>query len=97
MSEKQPGGGKRRISVREANRSFSNLIAQVERGDRFIVTRNNRPVARIEPADPDEAATGARRRAAIERLELLMTSGRRSQDGWTYAGRRSELHDRSGG
>ncbi len=97
MLKKMLGSGARRTSVSEANQGFLELIARVERGERFIVTKNNRPVARIELAGLKEATNSARRPAAIERLDLLMKSGRRSKDGWTFAGRKSELHDRSGG
>jgi antitoxin (DNA-binding transcriptional repressor) of toxin-antitoxin stability system len=83
------------ISVRDANQGFSRLIARVERGARFIVTKNRRVVARIEPAAGEDGSVDAQRRAAIERLDRLMRDARRSQGGWTFKGGRDELHDRS--
>ena len=84
-----------RVSVRDANQGFSKLISRVEGGARFIVTKNNRAVARIEPAERDDDGDAARRRIAMARLDDLMRGGRRSKDGWTFRGRRDALHDRS--
>ena len=81
------------VSVRDANQAFSKLIVEVERGASFVVTKNNRPVARIEPMSED-SDTAARRHAAIERIEALMNEGRRSDEGWNYTGRRDDLHKR---
>jgi len=93
---KRAGGRKgRTISVRDANQGFSRLIARVERGERFIVTKNNREVARIEPIGAGDSDAQARRNAALERLQRFMSEPRRSADGWTFKGRREELHDRS--
>ena len=83
------------VTARDANQGFSRLLARVEQGARFVVTKNRRPVARIEPAGEDEAAAAGRRAAAAARLEALMAGGRHSEDGWTYRGARDELHDRS--
>jgi prevent-host-death family protein len=82
-----------RISVRDANQGFSKLIARVEKGERFIVTKNNREVARIEPAAL-ECADAKQREAARQRLKRLMSEKRVSMDGWTYKGRRGDLHER---
>jgi prevent-host-death family protein len=38
------------ISLREANQNFSRLIAAVERGDMFAITRRGREVAHLTPA-----------------------------------------------
>jgi prevent-host-death family protein len=39
------------IGATEASRHFSTLLDAVEhRGERFVISRNGRPVARIEPA-----------------------------------------------
>ncbi len=83
-----------RISVRDANQGFSRLISRVERGERFIVTKNNRVVARIEPARLEDGSHEGRRQAAADRLERLMSGERRSADGWTFGGKRDDLHDR---
>lgn len=87
----------KRISVRDANQGFSRLIAEVdEHGARFIVTKNNREVARIEPVVDDAlAAREAHRRAAWARLKTRLQVGWKSEDGWPYKGKRDELYDRS--
>lgn len=83
------------VSVRDANQGFSKLIARVEKGERFIVTKNDREVARIEPIATDAEGAEVKRRAAWARIDSLMAERRRSADGWTYKGRRDALHDRS--
>ena len=85
-----------RISVREANQGFSKLIARVARGKRFVVTKNNTPVASISPVRSESDDIERRRKLARSRLVALMDAGHRSEGGWTYSGRRDELHDRRG-
>lgn len=94
VAQKRTQQGEETISVREANQGFSKLIARVESGERFIVTKNNRPVARIAPAEADRLTIAARRKAAIHRLNALMKTGGKSKDGWTYKGDRDSLHER---
>lgn len=54
------------VSLREANQNFSRLMAAVERGEVFAITRRGREVARLTPstaataAGVDSAVTGAR-------------------------------------
>lgn len=43
----------RSVSVRTANQSFSRLIAAVEKGETFRVTKNGRTVAEIRPQSDD--------------------------------------------
>lgn len=43
-------------SVREANQNFSKLIAEVERGQTVLVTKNGRPVAEVRPVPEDRMA-----------------------------------------
>lgn len=40
------------ISLREANQNFSRLIAAVERGEAFCITRRGQEVARLTPSPP---------------------------------------------
>ena len=94
MTDPQPSAGEEEITVRDANQGFSKLIARVERGVRFIVTKKGKPVARITPADAQDGAREQRRRVAVERLRALMQSGVTSDEGWTYAGDRDALHGR---
>lgn len=37
------------VSLQRANQQFSKLIAAVEKGETFVITRRGRPVARIVP------------------------------------------------
>ncbi|MDO8385706.1 MAG: type II toxin-antitoxin system prevent-host-death family antitoxin [Polaromonas sp.] len=39
------------ISLREANQNFSRLMAAVERGEVFAITRRGREVARLSPSN----------------------------------------------
>lgn len=94
MEQKRTLQKEQTISVREANQGFSKLIARVESGERFLVTKNNRPVARIAPAEADRPSIAARRKAAVHRLNALMKAGGKSKDGWTYKGDRGSLHER---
>lgn len=94
MTDPQKSDGEEEITVRDANQGFSKLIARVERGVRFIVTKKGKPVAQITPIDSETAAREQRRRAAVERLHALMQSGAESEEGWTYAGDRAALHGR---
>jgi prevent-host-death family protein len=61
------------MSVREANQNFSKLVAEVERGETVLITKNGRRVARLvpEPADPRE---DPRWRAAHEELKASLES-----------------------
>ena len=43
----------REMSVREANQNFSRLIAEVERGETVIITKNGRAVAKVAPQPAD--------------------------------------------
>jgi prevent-host-death family protein len=60
---------KRQISLRQANQGFSRYIAQVERGQEFIVTRRGQAVALLSPAQKRTAGRlSAQREAALVRL-----------------------------
>lgn len=48
MDDKTKGAGIT-IGAYEAKTKFSELIARAEKGESFVVTKNGRPVARIEP------------------------------------------------
>lgn len=95
MADGHDQGGPEHVTARDANHGFSRLLARVEQGHRFVVTKNRLPVARLEPAGRDDPGAGARRRLAVERLTALMAGDRRSRDGWTFGGRRDALHGRS--
>ncbi len=95
MAVEQDRKSDQEISVREANQNFSKLIGRVAEGARFLVTKNNRPIARITPIESDEQIAETRREAAVKRLEAMMDQKRCSHDGWTFRGDRDALHDRS--
>jgi prevent-host-death family protein len=44
----------RTVPLKEANQQFSKLIADVERGESFEITRRGRPVARLTPTVGDK-------------------------------------------
>jgi prevent-host-death family protein len=56
------------VSAADANRRFSLLLRGIREGRSYLVTSHGKPVARIVPAGPHEAAAGARA-ALIARLE----------------------------
>ena len=57
----------REISVREANQNFSRVIAEVEKGQSVIITKNGRPVAKLSP-QPADRRDDPEWRAAHDRL-----------------------------
>lgn len=68
------------VGLFEAKTHLSELIARVAAGDEIVITRHNRPVARLVPiAQPDSQAPA--RRAAIDRL-LRAAEGRRLDADW---------------
>lgn len=42
------------ISLQHANQQFSKVIASVEKGETFVITRRGKPVARIVPHEHDK-------------------------------------------
>ena len=68
------------IGLFEAKTHLSELVARAERGEEVVITRHNKPVAKLVPvsaAEPDAAA----RRAAVEAL-LRSARGRRLGLDW---------------
>ena len=59
------------IGLFEAKTHLSELIARAERGEEVIITRHNKPVAKLVPIGR-EAGQGAQRRlAALEALQAF--------------------------
>ena len=57
------------ISAREANQSFSEIRARVEReGQSFVVTKRGRPVARLVPLEAHGRDLSPEKEAALRRL-----------------------------
>jgi prevent-host-death family protein len=75
------------VSASEANRSFSSLLRQVARGQRFTVLSHGRPVATIAPAESASGSRAALRRALLARLAQQPATG--EPRSWT----RDELYD----
>ena len=69
----------REMSVREANQNFSRVIAEVERGETVIITKNGRPVAKVSP-QPGDRRDDPEWRAAHENLMAFLRS--RPDDGY---------------
>jgi prevent-host-death family protein len=68
------------VGLFEAKTHLSELIARAERGEEVVITRHNKPVARIVPIEgsaPDAAA----RRAAVSAL-LRSARGRTLGTDW---------------
>jgi prevent-host-death family protein len=57
------------IGLFEAKTHLSELVARAERGEEVIITRHNRPVARIVPMQDAAPGLQASRRAALRALQ----------------------------
>jgi prevent-host-death family protein len=59
------------VTTTEAARNLGDILARVKhKGERFLFTKNNQPVARLIPADHSRFPTGAELMHAVERLPL---------------------------
>ncbi|HYE49963.1 MAG TPA: type II toxin-antitoxin system prevent-host-death family antitoxin [Azospirillaceae bacterium] len=67
------------VTAAEANQHFAEILDKAAQGESFVITRGDRPVARIVPvaaAAADDADEEARRRDAHARLmEMIRTAG----------------------
>ena len=60
------------IGLFEAKTRLSELVARAEAGGEVVITRHNRPVAKIVPiAEAQPPFDPVRRRAALDRIEAL--------------------------
>ena len=59
------------IGLFEAKTHLSELVARAERGGEVIITRHNKPVAKIVPVKDVPQFDKAKRRAAVARIEAL--------------------------
>jgi prevent-host-death family protein len=57
------------IGLFEAKTHLSELVARAERGEEVIITRHNKPVARIVPMGNAAVFAPSRRRAALRALQ----------------------------
>ncbi len=63
----------REVPSREANQNFSACIAEVEAGERLVLTRRGEPIAEIVPYSGEKL--DPKREAARKRLLALMDAG----------------------
>lgn len=59
------------IGLFEAKTHLSELIARAERGEEVIITRHNKPVAKLVPIGRAVADTSQRRQAALDALQAF--------------------------
>lgn len=78
------------VGAREANRSFSKILREAESGEVVTITRNGKPVARLE-AVASKAASERERKQSLKRLMKLLEKGY-DLGGGPYA--RDEMHRR---
>lgn len=84
------------IGLFEAKTHLSELVARAERGEEVIITRHNKPVAKIVPIGEVPAELVERRRRAVAAMqaigaEVAAGSGPITQDeilDWIREGRR---------
>ena len=62
------------IRLFEAKTHLSALVARAERGEEVIITRHNKPVAKLVPVDGVPAGVVARRRQALACSVVLKRS-----------------------
>ena len=59
------------IGLFEAKTHLSELIARAERGEEVIITRHNKPVAKLVPIGRAGAQGSQRRQAALDALQAF--------------------------
>lgn len=82
------------VGAREANRSFSKILREAESGKTVTITRNGRPVARLEPmripARVEAMTEEERKKKHQELMDLLEKGFDLGGKGFT----RDEMHER---
>ncbi|MFY8082301.1 MAG: type II toxin-antitoxin system Phd/YefM family antitoxin [Rubrivivax sp.] len=59
------------IGLFEAKTHLSELVARAEQGEEVIITRHNKPVAKLVPISQVSADLVARRREAVAQLQAI--------------------------
>lgn len=59
------------IGLFEAKTHLSELVARAEQGEEVVITRHNRPVAKLVPFAPLPAIDVQRRLQAVKRMQAL--------------------------
>ena len=81
----------RRVTAREANQRFSEVLSAVETGEQVVITKRGKPVALMSPYPAE--ALAAERQAAIDRMIASMNEPVTLRDGFrTFT--RDEMHER---
>lgn len=57
------------IGLFEAKTHLSELVARAERGEEVVITRHNKPVAKLVPVVRSTRAAAQRRQAALDTLQ----------------------------
>ena len=65
------------VGTYEAKTKLASLLARVERGGEVIITRHEKPVARLTPVQPDSRHSVA---AALDGLAAIRTHARPGPD-----------------
>lgn len=78
------------VGAREANRSFSKILKEAESGTAVTITRNGKPVARLEPVAAKPVSEKGRKQS-LKRLMKLLEKGY-DLGGGPYS--RDEMHER---
>ena len=84
------GQAMRRVTAREANQRFSEVLSAVETGEQVVITKRGRPVALMSPYPAE--ALAAERQAAIDRMIAAMNEPVTLRGGFrTFT--REEMHE----
>jgi prevent-host-death family protein len=59
------------VGLFEAKTHLSELVARAEQGEEVIITRHNKPVAKLVPIDTVPAELLARRRLAVAGMQAI--------------------------
>ena len=57
------------IGLFDAKTHLSELVARAERGEEVLITRHNKPVAKLVPVSRSTRAAAQRRQSALETLQ----------------------------
>ena len=68
--------GTETIGLFEAKTHLSELVARAERGDEVVITRHNKPVARIVPVDKEPPFDREKRMRAVKTMQKIAAEAR---------------------
>ena len=83
----------RQLELKDAEKHFSDLIAEAEAGQTLMILRANKPVARIVPAQATETVASSDQEDAHQELLRIMNHG--YDLGGLKITNRDELYDRA--